>query len=46
VLLALVYVALWVKGRWWEGRDQQLKAQGRFPPDLHAVLEGQGKATA
>ncbi len=29
VLLGLVYVALWAKERWWDARDDELRAAGR-----------------
>jgi hypothetical protein len=40
VLLALVYVSLWVKQRVWDARDAELKVQGKFPADLHDAMEG------
>jgi len=39
VLLALVYVALWVKARWWDERDVQLEAD-------HALRTGKVAAAA
>lgn len=34
MLLALVYVALWFKGKAWDRRDDWLRSEGKFPPAL------------
>jgi hypothetical protein len=40
VLMALVYVALWVKRRWWDARDELIAA------DMAAAKLGEGGAAA
>ena len=39
VLVALVYVALWIKRRWYDKRDAKLIATGRMPKDIHEIVE-------
>jgi ACR3 family arsenite transporter len=39
VLVALVYVALWIKRRWYDKRDAELIATGRMPKDIHEIVE-------
>ena len=37
-LLALVYVALWIKKRWYDSRDAYLRSVGKFPTDLQKIM--------
>lgn len=46
VLVALVYVSLWIKRRWYDGRDAQLVATGRMPVDIHEIVEADEKRRA
>jgi ACR3 family arsenite transporter len=39
VLVALVYVSLWAKRRWYDARDAELIATGRMPRDIHEIVE-------
>lgn len=45
VLMALVYVALWVKRRWWDARDAQLAAD-KAARDAAKVAKAAGGAAA
>lgn len=38
VLVALVYVSLWAKRRWYDARDAELVATGRMPRDIHEIV--------
>eukprot|EP00877_Chromochloris_zofingiensis_P010831 jgi/Chrzof1/6000/Cz17g00070.t1 len=44
VLLGLVYVALWIKKRFWDARDQHLKEIGKYPLDIHNVIAAKAEA--
>jgi ACR3 family arsenite transporter len=37
-LLALVYVALWIKKRWYDNRDAYLRSVGKFPTGLREFV--------
>jgi ACR3 family arsenite transporter len=39
VLVALVYVSLWVQRRWYGKRDAELVATGKMPKDIHEIIE-------
>jgi ACR3 family arsenite transporter len=39
VLVALVYVSLWVQRRWYGKRDAELVATGKMPKDIHEIVE-------
>ena len=43
VLVALVYVALWVQRRWYGKRDAELVATGKMPLDIHEIVEASDK---
>lgn len=46
VLVALVYVALWVQRRWYGKRDAELVATGKMPRDIHEIVEEAEKKRA
>eukprot|EP00877_Chromochloris_zofingiensis_P004850 jgi/Chrzof1/14366/Cz09g00060.t1 len=44
VLLGLVYVALWIKKRFWDARDKHLKEVGKYPLDIHDIIAARAEA--